>query len=145
MDNQVFACFTFYSTLLILKMYVVAIITGQLRLRRKAFVNPEDAIRHGGLEYYRTDPDVERSRRAHRNDMENIFPFLFLGAVYSLMEPNLFIAHIHFLVFFMGRVIHTVAYLLALNAPTRSVAYSVAQIPCMSIALQILVNIGTHW
>ncbi|XP_072344855.1 prostaglandin E synthase-like isoform X2 [Scyliorhinus torazame] len=63
MDNPVFACYTFYSTLLILKLYTLAVITGQLRLHKKAFINPEDALRHGGLEYYRTDPDVERSRR----------------------------------------------------------------------------------
>lgn len=35
MGNTVFLSFTFYSTILILKMYVVAIITGQVRLRKK--------------------------------------------------------------------------------------------------------------
>ncbi|XP_069741350.1 prostaglandin E synthase isoform X2 [Narcine bancroftii] len=145
MGSGVFACFSFYSTLLVLKMYSLAVITGQLRLRRKAFANPEDALRHGGLVYHRTDPDVERSRRAHRNDMENIFPFLFLGAIYSLMEPNLHIAHVHFLVFFVARVVHSVAYLFALKAPTRSLAYIIGQIPCVSIALQILVNIAAVW
>lgn len=29
----------------------------------QAFANPEDAMRHGGLELYRDDPDVERYRR----------------------------------------------------------------------------------
>ncbi|XP_072096392.1 prostaglandin E synthase [Mobula birostris] len=145
MDRAVFSCFSFYSTLLILKMYSVAVISGQLRLRRKAFANPEDALRHGGLDFHRTDPDVERARRTHRNDMENILPFLFLGAVYSLMEPNLYVAHIHFLVFFVARLVHSIAYLCALKAPTRSLAYTIGQIPCVSIALQILVNIVAHW
>ncbi|XP_075375871.1 prostaglandin E synthase-like isoform X5 [Mycteria americana] len=66
MENAVFMSFTFYSTILILKMYVVAIITGQVRLRKKAFANPEDALRNGGLQYYREDPDVERCRRRVR-------------------------------------------------------------------------------
>lgn len=35
MGNTVFLSFAFYSTILILKMYVVAIITGQVRLRKK--------------------------------------------------------------------------------------------------------------
>ncbi|KAF7642139.1 hypothetical protein LDENG_00263920 [Lucifuga dentata] len=61
--DEVFSCFVFYSVLLVLKMYILAIITGQLRLRKKAFVNPEDAMRHGGLLYHRIDPDVERYRR----------------------------------------------------------------------------------
>ncbi|XP_043914556.1 prostaglandin E synthase isoform X3 [Protopterus annectens] len=104
----------------------------------EAFANPEDAMRHGGLQYHRDDATVERYRRAHRNDMENIFPFLFLGAIYSLLGPNLLLARIHFLVFFIFRIVHTVAYLFALRAPIRSVAYSIAQLPCFSMALQIL-------
>ncbi|XP_010719182.1 prostaglandin E synthase isoform X2 [Meleagris gallopavo] len=145
MGNTVFLSFTFYSTILILKMYVVAIITGQVRLRKKAFANPEDALRNGGLQYYREDPDVERCRRAHRNDMENIFPFLFLGAVYSLLDPSPAVARIHFFIFCAGRIMHTVAYLLKLRAPTRSVAYSVAQLPCFSMALQILLAAAPYW
>ncbi|NXD14700.1 PTGES synthase, partial [Nothocercus nigrocapillus] len=145
MENEVFMSFMFYSTVLILKMYVVAIITGQVRLRKKAFANPEDALRNGGLQYYREDPDVERCRRAHRNDMENIFPFLFLGAAYSLLEPSPTVARIHFLTFCVGRLVHTAAYLLRLKAPARSVAYSVAQLPCFSMALQILVATIPYW
>ncbi|KFV42073.1 Prostaglandin E synthase [Tyto alba] len=153
MENNVFMSFTFYSTILILKMYVVAIITGQVRLRKKAFANPEDALRNGGLQYYREDPDVERCRRrvlraagmAHRNDMENIFPFLFLGAIYSLLDPSPAVARIHFFIFCVGRIVHTIAYLLQLKAPTRSVAYSVAQLPCFSMALQILLATAPYW
>uniref|UniRef100_A0ACB8F0R0 Uncharacterized protein n=1 Tax=Sphaerodactylus townsendi TaxID=933632 RepID=A0ACB8F0R0_9SAUR len=35
MENEVLASFVLFSTLLILKMYAVAIITGQVRLRKK--------------------------------------------------------------------------------------------------------------
>lgn len=83
--------------------------------------------------------------RAHRNDMENIFPFLFLGAIYSLLDPSPTVARIHFLIFCVGRIIHTIAYLLQLRAPTRSVAYSVAQLPCFSMALQILLATTPYW
>ncbi|KAF1537219.1 Prostaglandin E synthase, partial [Eudyptula albosignata] len=149
MENTVFMSFAFYSTILILKMYVIAIITGQVRLRKKAFANPEDALRNGGLQYYRDDPDVERNllslSRAHRNDMENIFPFLFLGAVYSLLDPSPAVARIHFFIFCVGRIVHTIAYLLRLKAPTRSVAYGVAQLPCFSMALQILLATTPYW
>ncbi|NWX28577.1 PTGES synthase, partial [Notiomystis cincta] len=145
MENKVFLSFTFYSTILILKMYVVAIITGQVRLRKKAFANPEDALRNGGAQFCREDPDVERCRRAHCNDMENIFPFLFLGAIYSLLDPSPTVARIHFFTFCMGRIIHTIAYLLQLRAPARSVAYSVAQLPCFSMALQILLATTPYW
>ncbi|TDH02221.1 hypothetical protein EPR50_G00170860 [Perca flavescens] len=142
--NEVVSCFVFYGVLLVIKMYIVAIITGQVRLRKKAFANAEDALRHGGLQYHRQDPYVERCRRAHVNDMENILPFLFLAAIYSMTGPSLAVARIHFLIFFMARVLHTIAYLFALRAPTRSLAYTVAQIPCISMAVQILIAVAAY-
>ncbi|AWP15517.1 putative prostaglandin E synthase [Scophthalmus maximus] len=142
--NEVFSCFVFYAVLLVMKMFIMAIITGQVRLRKKAFANPEDALRHGGLQYHREDPYVERCRRAHINDMENILPFLFLGAIYSLTGPSLAVARLHFLVFFVCRVLHSIAYLCALRAPTRSMAYTFAQIPCVSMALQILMAVAAY-
>ncbi|KAM9721714.1 prostaglandin E synthase [Dama dama] len=144
MNGQVLPAFLLCSALLVIKMYVVAIITGQVRLRKKAFANPEDAQRHGGLQYCRNDPDVERCLRAHRNDMETIYPFLFLGFVYSFLGPNPFVARMHFLVFFLGRMVHTVAYLGKLRAPTRSLAYTLAQLPCASMALQIVWEAARH-
>lgn len=76
--------------------------------------------------------------------MENIFPFLFLGAVYSMTGPSLAVARLHFLLFFLARVLHSVAYVFALQAPTRSLAYTVAQIPCVSMALQVLTAVATY-
>ncbi|XP_026154193.1 prostaglandin E synthase [Mastacembelus armatus] len=144
MGNEVLSCFVFYAVLLVIKMYLMAIITGQVRLSKKAFANPEDALRHGGLQYHKEDPYVERCRRAHLNDLENILPFLFLGAIYSLIGPSLAVARLHFLIFFMGRVLHSIAYLFALRAPTRSLAYTIAQIPCVSMALQILMAVSVY-
>ncbi|XP_072604491.1 prostaglandin E synthase isoform X2 [Vulpes vulpes] len=59
-SGQALPAFLLCSTLLVIKMYVVAVITGQVRLRKKAFANPEDALRHGGLQYCRSDQDVDR-------------------------------------------------------------------------------------
>lgn len=82
--------------------------------------------------------------RAHLNDIENILPFLFLGAVYSMMGPSLAMARLHFLFFTCARGVHTITYLGALRAPTRSVAYILAQIPCVSMAVQILIKVAAH-
>lgn len=76
--------------------------------------------------------------------MENIYPFLFLGAVYALTGPSLAVARVHFLVFFLARLLHSVAYLFALRAPTRSLAYTIAQIPCVSMAVQILIAVAVY-
>lgn len=40
--NEVFSCFVFYGTLLVIKMYIVAITTGQVRLRKKVRVCGQD-------------------------------------------------------------------------------------------------------
>uniref|UniRef100_A0ABK0M2N1 Prostaglandin E synthase n=1 Tax=Rattus norvegicus TaxID=10116 RepID=A0ABK0M2N1_RAT len=147
-NSQVLPAFLLCSTLLVIKMYAVAVITGQVRLRKKvralAFANPEDALKRGGLQYCRSDPDVERCLRAHRNDMETIYPFLFLGFVYSFLGPNPLIAWIHFLVVLTGRVVHTVAYLGKMNPRIRSGAYVLAQFACFSMALQILWEVAHH-
>lgn len=84
------------------------------------------------------------SYRAHLNDMENILPFLFLGAVYSLTGPSLTAARLHFLVFFVARVLHSVAYLFALRAPTRSLAYIIGQVPCVSMAVQVIMAVVSY-
>lgn len=76
--------------------------------------------------------------------MENILPFLFLGAIYSLTGPSLAVARLHFLFFVCARAVHTIAYLCVLRAPTRSVAYTLAQVPCVSMAVQILITVAAH-
>lgn len=76
--------------------------------------------------------------------METIYPFLFLGFVYSFLGPNPLIAWIHFLVVLTARVVHTVAYLGKLNPRLRSGAYVLAQLACFSMALQILWEVVHH-
>uniref|UniRef100_A0A4X2K920 Prostaglandin E synthase n=1 Tax=Vombatus ursinus TaxID=29139 RepID=A0A4X2K920_VOMUR len=132
MDNDVFANFPLCNTMLVIKMYLLAVITGQVSLWKKAFANPEDALKHGGLQY------------CHWNALENILPFLFLGSIYSFLDPDPFTAWLRFFIFFVGRVTHTIAYLVKLRAPICSVAYTIAQFPCVSMALQILWEVIRH-
>lgn len=45
--NDVFSCFVFYGVLLVVKMYIIAIITGQVRLRKKVSAVPRTQGTHG--------------------------------------------------------------------------------------------------
>lgn len=57
-----------------------------------------------------SDPDVERVRRNHLNDIENIIPFVLVGFFYVSTDPDRDTALWHFRVFFISRLLHTLSY-----------------------------------
>merc|ERR1711874_119846 len=103
-DNPVFASFCFYAALVALKMLMMSFLTAYHRLTKNIFANPEDAAM--SKVKVRTDESVERVRRAHLNDMENIVPFLFIGLIAAC------------------RMVHTVVYaIVVMPQPSRALAY----------------------
>ncbi|XP_023565238.1 microsomal glutathione S-transferase 1 [Octodon degus] len=109
----------------------------------KVFANPEDAAGFGkedAKKYIRTDESVERVRRAHLNDLENIVPFVGIGLLYSLSGPDLSTALLHFRIFVGARIYHTVAYLLPLPQPNRGLAFFVGFGVTLSMAYSLLRN-----
>src|SRR5690606_2724568 len=89
----------------------------------KKLLNPEDAklSRDGELQSA-DDDDVARVRRAHLNALENILPFLPMGLLLVLTGPSVAVAGALFVTFTVFRLLHTVAYLKALQ-PLRSIAF----------------------
>lgn len=72
------------------------------------------------------DPDVERIRRAHRNDLENILPFLIAGFFYVLINPEVFIAVNLFRATAIARIAHTLVYaVVVVPQPSRAIAWFV--------------------
>lgn len=69
------------------------------------------------------DNDVERYRRAHLNDMENIYLFLIVGTLYMFANPNKFIAINVFRLFAGVRVAHTIIYLGGLPQKLRGMCF----------------------
>ncbi|MBN3270514.1 APOM protein, partial [Polyodon spathula] len=59
----------------------------------KAFANPEDSPRHGGMKFCLQEADVERYW-VHHNDMECIYPFLFIGTLYCMLDDSPSIARL---------------------------------------------------
>ena len=57
------------------------------------------------------DPDVERVRRAHLNDLENVVPFLLLTPLYLSTGPAPWLAANLIRGFAAARIVHTVGYL----------------------------------
>ncbi|VTJ65535.1 Hypothetical predicted protein [Marmota monax] len=106
------------------------------------FANPEDCESFGKGEnakkYLRTDDRVERVRRAHLNDLENIVPFVGIGLLYSLSGPDLSTALLHFRLFVGARIYHTIAYLTPLPQPNRALAFFVGFGVTLSMAYRLL-------
>ena len=132
-DNPLLQSFMFYGAILMLKMIALSFCTSICRQTKGVFANPEDAHFKQGKVY--EDSDVERVRRAHRNDMENIYVFLILGLFYVLTDPKLSRATMLFRIFTGARVLHSIVYIGGVRQPARALCYMVGQ----------LVNIYMVW
>ncbi|XP_057662318.1 microsomal glutathione S-transferase 1-like [Diorhabda carinulata] len=122
LENDVLRSYLFYSTILILKMMFMSFFTGSKRFKHKAFANPEDAQK---LKLKpKTDENVERVRRAHLNDIENIPLFFVAAVIYILTNPTPSIAKMLFLVYTVARIAHTFVYaVVPIPQPARGISW----------------------
>ncbi|KAJ8249952.1 hypothetical protein COCON_G00231680 [Conger conger] len=141
-DSEVFLAFSTYATIVILKMMFMAPLTAFYRFSRMAFANPEDTgigkTPEERKKMLRSDVDVERVRRCHLNDMENIIPFVLVGLLYSLTGPNLASALLYFRVFVGSRFCHTVSYVLPLPQPCRAFSWLAGVVVILTMAYRVL-------
>jgi len=113
------------------------------RLSKDIYANPEDLslARNKSAVVTLNDPDVERVRRNHLNDIENIVPFVLVGLIYVGTNPDRDVALWHFRVFFISRVLHTLTYQLALPQPSRTLCCVVGYLATLSMAARILLTV----
>ena len=76
------------SVVVALKTMASGVYTSSIRLRRHVYISPEDYEMQGQPVAQQADPDVERARRIHQNDLENGLPFFVIGFVYALTGPG---------------------------------------------------------
>jgi len=122
-NNPVFASFAVWASILILKTLFMSLLTAFYRFKNKVFANPED-LQSPKLKVRFNDDDVERVRRGHRNDLENILPYLIAGLLYVLSNPSVFLATTLFKVAAISRIAHTIVYtVFVIPQPARAVAW----------------------
>lgn len=130
LKDPVFAAYTVAAAFMIIKCMGQGWITvAQMMRVQGGFLNPEDAAqgktnpkpRPGQLD---PNEDVERSRRMHRNDLENIPMFLIAGFLFTLTQPPLWIAQVLFYGFVVTRLGHFWAYFTAKSHETRAFFFS---------------------
>jgi glutathione S-transferase len=143
LNNSVFTNFAFYSTASVVKMMGFSALTALKRLSKDVFANPEDLslAKNKSAVVTLNDPDVERIRRNHLNDIENIVPFVLVGLFYVGTNPDRDVALWHFRVFLVSRVLHTLAYQLALPQPSRFIACAVGYLTTLSMAVRVFLTV----
>lgn len=80
-SNHAFRIYVTWGGILLIKVLSMAFLTVFHRVRKGAVANPED-INGVPKSEVKRDEDVERVRRAHLNDLENIPAFMFIALMY---------------------------------------------------------------
>ncbi|RZF41478.1 hypothetical protein LSTR_LSTR000192 [Laodelphax striatellus] len=102
----------------------MAPLTGRYRFTKRIFANPEDKLPRSIVKY--DDPDIERVRRAHLNDLENIPVFMVAALLYIATKPSYWLALNLFRTFTIARIIHTLVYaVVVIPQPARALAWVV--------------------
>jgi prostaglandin-E synthase 1 len=125
---------------LVLKMNATGIFTAMTRGRLKVAVNPEDAASFGAQLTAAEHPDVERVLRAHRNDLENIPSFFILGLIAVMAGAPLLGMQIAFIAFTAARVLHTIAYVKAMQ-PWRTMSFGIGTLAKLALMVMILIRL----
>lgn len=130
--------FTVFALVLIaesLKTLFLGTATAYTRGRLKLFLNQEDADWLGGRAVDVEHPTPGRLFRAHRNNLENLLPFIALGGLYAVSGASATAGMVYFIGFFVARAGHTVAYLGKRATLRRN---------CYSLAWLLLILTGLH-
>ncbi|CAK9825849.1 Microsomal glutathione S-transferase 1 [Anthophora retusa] len=122
-DPELLRNFAFWGSILCLKVVAVVVLIARLRFKKQVFVNPDDVeyIKKGKVVL--NDPDIERVRRAHLNDLENIPLWFFVTFLWLTTGPAVWLAMILIRTFVLARIIHTLSYAVYPKQPYRAISF----------------------
>ena len=140
-ENPVFTTYAIVSALLVLKVMGQGWMTVYRMMTAKAgFASPEDmqtgplnrAPHPGQLD--RNDY-VDRSRRMHRNDLENIPAFWMAGFLFVISEPALWLVQSLMFGFLAARLGHFAAYATRQSHEMRASFYTIGSLIVIYMAV----------
>jgi glutathione S-transferase len=143
-NNPVFVTYMITAALMILKIMGQGWMTVYRMMKSDSgLVSPED-IQFGAFnknprpEQLAPNDYVDRSRRMHRNDLENIPAFLACGLIFVAAGPSLLLANILMYTFVAARVAHTVAYATKQTHEVRATFYTIGSVVVILMAVYVL-------
>lgn len=144
LENPVFVAYAIAASIMVLKIMGQGWMTVYKMLKTNSgLASPED-LRPGLInknphqEQLDLNDYVDRSRRMHRNDLENIPGFLAIGLVFVTIDPSLLAARLLFYGFVVARLLHAVAYGTKQSHELRATFYTVGSAIVMYMALHSL-------
>ncbi len=143
-ENPIFMTYAVASALMVLKVMGQGWMTVYRMLRSNSgLASPED-LRAGPINK-NPDPSqlevndyVDRSRRMHRNDLENIPAFWIAGLLFVLTNPPLILAQLLMYGFVVARAAHFVAYATRQTHEVRATFYTIGSLIVIYMALHAL-------
>ncbi|WAR30701.1 MGST1-like protein [Mya arenaria] len=145
-ENELFSKFAFYAAIVLLKTLVMSVWTARHRIPRRVFPAPEDYTFFNAKSPTATiafDAQVERIRRCHLNDIENVIPFILIGLFYVLTGPDVNTAVLLFRVFAGARILHTLVYLNGIGQPFRAIIWSAGYGVCIFMTI-VVIKAGSY-
>lgn len=146
LQNPVFATYVVSATIMTLKAASMSWLTVARMMKVKGgFRSPEDLKKtplNPNPDPSQTDKNesVERIRRIHLNDLENIPFFLVAGFLFVLTDPSLLLARVLFFGYVVTRAFHFLAYLTARTHDTRATFWTPGSLIILFMAGRTLVS-----
>ena len=146
-DNPVFVTYMITAALMVLKIMGQGWVTVYRMLKSDVgLVNPEDVQvgpfnKNPRPEQLEINDYVDRSRRMHRNDLENIPAFLAAGLIFVAAGPSILLANILMFGFVLARFAHSVAYATKQIHEVRATFYTIGSLAVNAMALYALVAV----
>lgn len=144
--NPVFAAYVIAATIMIRKAASMSWLTVARMMQVKGgFRSPEDLRKtplNPNPDPKQLEPNdaVERVRRIHMNDLENIPFFLAAGFLYVLTDPPVVLAKVLFYTYVVTRLLHFVAYFTARTHDLRATLWTPGSLIILFMAGSTLVS-----
>lgn len=146
-ENPVFVTYMIAGAIMILKIMGQGWMTVYRMLKSNSgLASPEDL--QVGLINKNPSPDqleindyVDRSRRMHRNDLENIPAFLACGLLFVAAGPSYLLANILMYGFVGARLLHAIAYATKQTHEVRATFYTIGSVVVIVMAVYVLMAV----
>ena len=146
-ENPVFVTYMIAGAIMILKIMGQGWMTVYRMLKSNSgLASPEDL--QVGLINKNPSPDqleindyVDRSRRMHRNDLENIPAFLACGLLFVAAGPSYLLANILMYGFVGARLFHAIAYATKQTHEVRATFYTIGSVVVIVMAVYVLMAV----